>query len=56
MQTEKLRRKARELFNNSLTSKAINQHNQRKWVRSVLRLGDKWHYAKQAERITKCPS
>jgi len=51
MQTLKLRRKARCLFNNSAVPQALNQYNQRKWVRSVLRLGDKWLLAKQIERI-----
>jgi hypothetical protein len=51
MQTLKLRRKARCLYNNSLVPQAVNQYNQRKWVRSVLRLGDKWLLAKQIQRI-----
>lgn len=51
MQTQNLRRKARCLFNNSLVPHTVNQYNQRKWVRSVLRLGDKWLLAKQVERI-----
>jgi predicted ATP-grasp superfamily ATP-dependent carboligase len=49
--TEELRRKARQLYNNKLVSEDINQHNQRKWVRSVLRLGDKYLLAKKVERI-----
>lgn len=51
MNTEELRRKARQLYNNKLVSEDINQHNQRKWVRSVLRLGDKYLLAKKIERI-----
>jgi hypothetical protein len=51
MQTLKLRRKARCLFNNSLVPQSLNQYNQRQWIRSVLRLGDKWLLAKQVERI-----
>ena len=51
MQTQTLRRKARCLFNNNQVPQAINQYNQRKWVRAVLRLGDKWLLAKQVERI-----
>jgi len=51
MNTEELRRKARQLYNNKLVSEDINQHNQRKWVRSVLRLGDKYLLAKKVERI-----
>ena len=51
MQTEHLRRKARQLYNNKLVPTEVNQHNQRKWVRSVLKLGDKWLLAKQVGRI-----
>jgi hypothetical protein len=51
MQTEQLRRKARQLYNNSLVPQQVNQYNQRKWVRSVLKLGDKWLVAKSIERI-----
>lgn len=51
MQTQQLRRKARELYNNELVPESINQYNQRKWVRTVLKLGEKWLLAKQIERI-----
>ena len=51
MNTEELRRKARQLYNNKLVSEDVNQYNQRKWVRSVLRLGDKYLLAKKVERI-----
>jgi len=51
MNTEQLRRKARELYNNKEVPQGVNQYNQRKWVRSVLKLGDKWLLAKQVERI-----
>jgi len=51
MNTEQLRRKARELYNNKLVPEGLNQYNQRKWVRSVLRLGDKYLLAKKVERI-----
>ena len=51
MQTEQLRRKARQLYNNKLVPQEVNQYNQRKWVRSVLQLGDKWLIAKQMQRI-----
>jgi hypothetical protein len=51
MQTHTLRRKARQLFNNREVPVSINQHNQRKWVRAVLQLGDKWLIAKHVERI-----
>jgi hypothetical protein len=51
MNTEQLRRKARQLYNNKLVSQEVNQYNQRKWVRSVLQLGDRWLVAKPIERI-----
>ena len=40
MMTEKLRKKARWLYNNDMVPEHINRHNQRKWVRAVLRLGE----------------
>lgn len=45
-----LRQRARKLFNNPEAPDHVNQHNQRQWVRSVLRLGDKWLVHKQIER------
>jgi len=51
MQTEQLRRKARELYNNKEVPQEVNQYNQRKWIRSVLKLGDKWLLAKNVGRI-----
>jgi len=51
MNTEQLRRKARELYNNKEVPQEVNQYNQRKWIRSVLQLGDKWLLAKQVSRI-----
>ena len=51
MNTQELRRKARQLYNNKLVPTEVNQHNQRKWVRAVLKLGDKWLIAKQIGRI-----
>jgi hypothetical protein len=42
MTTLALRRRARELWN--------TPHNQRKWVRSVLQLSEKWLLAKQVTR------
>lgn len=46
-----LRQKARALYNNDMVPERINQHNQRQWVRAVLRLGDKWLTAKPIKRI-----
>jgi len=43
---EQLRRKARKIYNNDMVPEHINRHNQRKWVRSVLQLGDRWLIAK----------
>jgi hypothetical protein len=41
-----LRRRARENWHSDLVDDAINQANQRKWVRAVLMLGEKWLLAK----------
>jgi len=46
-----LRHKARALYNNDMVPEHINQHNQRQWVRAVMRLGDKWLTAKPIKRI-----
>jgi hypothetical protein len=46
-----LRQKARTLFNNDMVPEHTNQHNQRQWVRAVMRLGDKWLIAKPIKRI-----
>jgi hypothetical protein len=43
---EQLRKKARQIFNNDMAPQHTNRHNQRKWVRSVLQLGDRWLVAK----------
>jgi hypothetical protein len=43
---EQLRKKARVIYNNDMVPAHVNQHNQRKWVRSVLQLGDRWLIAK----------
>ena len=45
-----LRQRARALFNNPLVPEHTNQHNQRQWVRAVMRLGDKWLLSKQVGR------
>jgi hypothetical protein len=49
--TEQLRRKARQMYNNDMVPEHINRHNQRKWVRAVLRLGDHWLIAKPLRRL-----
>ena len=46
-----LRQRARTLYNNDMVPDHINQHNQRQWVRAVMRLGDKWLIAKPIKRI-----
>jgi hypothetical protein len=51
MLTEQLRKKARCLYNNRDVPEHINQYNQRKWVRSVLRLGDRWLVAKPLGKL-----
>ena len=49
--SEQLRRKARVIYNNDMVPEHINRHNQRKWVRAVLRLGDHWLTAKPLRRL-----
>jgi hypothetical protein len=49
--TEQLRRKARVIYNNDMAPEHTNRHNQRKWVRAVLRLGDHWLTAKPLRRL-----
>jgi len=49
--TEQLRRKARVIYNNDMAPEHTNRHNQRKWVRAVLRLGDHWLTAKPLGRL-----
>ena len=51
--TEQLRRKARVIYNNDMVPEHINRHNQRQWVRAVLRLGGSLADRK-ATRETKC--
>ena len=51
MMTEKLRKKARWLYNNDMVPEHINRHNQRKRVRAVLRLGNHWLVAKPIGRL-----
>ena len=48
MNTTMLRR-ARELWNTG--RRDLDRHNQRAWVRSVIRLGDRWILAKHVHRI-----
>jgi len=49
--SEQLRRKARKIYNNDMVPDHTNRHNQRKWVRAVLRLGDHWLTAKPLGRL-----
>ena len=51
MNTRMLRH-VRGLWNSSLVPHHINRANQRKWVRSIRRLGEKWLLAKHIERKT----
>lgn len=46
----KMLTKARELFSVDYMPQEINRANQRKWIRSIRLLGDKWLLAKQIER------
>ena len=53
---EQLRRKARQIYNNDMVPENINRHNQRKWVRAVLRLGDHWLIAKPIGKLNATQS
>jgi hypothetical protein len=48
-----LRRKARALYANPEAPDTTNRHNQRAWVRSVLRLGERWLFATPINRPTR---
>ena len=53
---EQLRRKARQIYNNDMVPENINRHNQRKWVRAVLRLRDHWLIAKPLGKLNATQS
>ena len=53
MKTLQLRRKARQLFNNEMAPTHTNQHNQRQWIRAIIRLGDKWLMFKPMGRLNE---
>jgi hypothetical protein len=56
LKIEELRRKARVIYNNDMVPEHINRHNQRKWVRAVIRLGDHWLIAKPLGRLNATES
>ena len=43
-------KRARRLFNSEYVSPEINRANQRKWIRSVRLLGDRWLLAQYIEK------
>jgi len=43
--------RARELWNVPYISRAENRANQRKWIRGIRMVGDKWLLAHHAERL-----
>ncbi len=47
-------RHVRQMWNVSHVSQEINRANQRKWVQSVRRLGDRWLLATHVERKEPC--
>ena len=47
-------RHVRQMWNVPHVSQDINRANQRKWVRAVRRLGDKWLLAEHIERKEPC--
>ena len=48
---KKLVRHSRELWNSPLVPQHLSRHNRKAWVRSVLRLGDRWLLATKVRRI-----
>jgi hypothetical protein len=42
MTNTQLARQAIRLWSNPMAPKSTNRHNQRQWLASVIRLGDKW--------------
>ena len=56
LKVEELRRKARVIYNNDMVPDHTNRHNQRKWVRAVLRLGDHWLIAKPLGKLNATQS
>ena len=49
MTTRQLVKHARELWNTG--NQRIDRYNRKAWVRSVIRLGDRWLLAKNVHRI-----
>jgi hypothetical protein len=47
----KMLRRVRQLWNSPLVTREINRANQRKWIRQVRILGDKWIAIKHIERL-----
>jgi hypothetical protein len=43
--------KVRQLFSVDYMPREINRANQRKWIRSIRRLGDKWLIAHHIKRV-----
>lgn len=46
-----LMRHAKELWNSPMVSPELNRYNRKAWVRSVMRLGDRWLLARKVRRI-----
>ena len=49
-QIKPLVRRARKLCDNPIVDPSVNRYNRRAWLRSVLRLGDRWLLARQVQR------
>lgn len=52
MSEYKLKRHAVKLWANPMVPRSIVRHNRRAWLRSVLRLGDKWLLAQPIRRVS----
>ena len=52
---KRLVRHSQELWNSPLVPSHLSRHNRKAWVRSVLRLGDKWVFAKLVDAQPEQP-
>jgi hypothetical protein len=50
MTEQRLKERAKVLFNSEYVSTEVNERNQKEWVQAVQTLGKKWLYAEQVQR------
>lgn len=51
MNTRKLIRRAQKLWSSPTVPPEMNRANKKKWLRAVIRLGDRWLLAKNMPRL-----